>query len=140
MPGPSKRSGERAFKMYIGGKWVGSESDRSFEVTSPASGEVIGTFPKGTAEDAKAAVEAAVRAQGLISRMPLRERARLGGRIAEEIGRSVKEYAVDCSLEHGKPLRESVAEVEDAIPNILWQVEDLKRCASPAQEGFSKEN
>ncbi len=136
----SKPSAGRTFRMYIDGKWVESESGRTFNVVSPASGETIGTFPKGTAEDAKAAVDAAVEAQDTIRSMPIKERARLGVRITEEVGRYVKEYAVDCSLEHGKPLRESIGEVEDAVPNILWQVEDLKRWDSPAQEGFSKEN
>ncbi len=85
-------------------------------------------------------MDAAVAAQDTIRNMPIKERVRLGVRITEEISRSVKEYAIDCSLEHGKPLRESLAEVEDAIPNILWQVEDLKRWDSPAQEGYSKDN
>ncbi|HLB68849.1 MAG TPA: aldehyde dehydrogenase family protein [Thermoplasmata archaeon] len=136
----AKPFAKRMFRMYINGKWVESESRDTFNVVSPASGEVIGTFPKGTAEDAKAAVEAAVEAQDAVRNMPIRERARLGTRIAEEIGRYVKEYAVDCSLEHGKPLRESIAEVEDSIPNVLWQVEDLKRWDAPAQEGYSKDN
>jgi len=88
--------------MYVDGKWIESESGRTFDVVSPASGDVIGTFPKGTADDTKAAVEVAVRTQDTIRAMPIKERARLGVRITEEIGRSVKEYAVDCSLEHGK--------------------------------------
>ncbi len=126
--------------MYINGKWLDSESGRTFDVVSPASGEVLGSFPMGTAQDAKAAVEAAVGAQSVIRNLSIRERALLGVRITQEIGRFIKEYAVDCSLEHGKPLRESLAEVEDAIPNILWQVEDLKRWDSPTQEGYSKDN
>jgi len=136
----TRSAAKRAFKMYIDGKWVDSEDGGTFDVVSPASGQVLGAFPKGTADDAKAAVEAAVRAQDAARTMPIKERARLGVRVAEEIHRNIKEYAVDCSLEHGKPLRESIAEVEDAIPNIHWQVEDLKRWDSPAQEGFSKEN
>ncbi len=124
--------------MYVDGKWKDAEGEQTFDVVSPASGEPIGRLPKGTAEDAKAAVDAAVDAQDTIARMPIQERCRLGARVAEEIRRSVKEYAVDCSLEHGKPLRESVMEVEDAIPNVLWQVEDLKRWDAPAIEGYSK--
>ena len=124
--------------MYIAGKWVDSESDATFDVVSPASGEVIGTLPKGTEEDAKRAVEVAVEAQETVARMPIQERCRLGVKIVDEVRRFVKEYAVDCSLEHGKPLRESIVEVEDVIPNLLWQVEDLKRWDAPAQEGYSK--
>ena len=135
---PARSSKARSFQMYIGGKWVDSESGETFDVVSPASGEVLGTFPKGTADDAKAAVEAAVAAQETIARMSIQDRCKLGVRVSEEIRKSIKEYAVDCSLEHGKPLRESIAEVEDAIPNVLWQVEDLKRWDAPVQEGYSK--
>lgn len=139
MPRTAKKAGvSREFRMYIAGKWTRSEGGDAFDVISPASGERIGRFPRGTEEDAKAAVEAAVEAQESIARMSIAERCRLGVRVAEEIRRSVKEYAVDCSLEHGKPLRESIAEVEDAIPNLLWQVEDLKRWDAPVQEGYSK--
>ncbi|HKZ88920.1 MAG TPA: aldehyde dehydrogenase family protein, partial [Thermoplasmata archaeon] len=133
-----KSGAKREFKMYIAGKWVDSESDATFDVVSPASGEVIGTLPKGTEEDAKRAVEVAVEAQETVARMPIQERCRLGVKIVDEVRRFVKEYAVDCSLEHGKPLRESIVEVEDVIPNLLWQVEDLKRWDAPAQEGYSK--
>ena len=34
--------------MHIGGDWVESESGATFEATSPATGEVIGTIPEGT--------------------------------------------------------------------------------------------
>ncbi|OGS66095.1 MAG: hypothetical protein A3K59_09125 [Euryarchaeota archaeon RBG_19FT_COMBO_69_17] len=135
----SKKGGsKRAFKMYIDGKWVDSEGGETFDLTSPASGEVLGTFPKGTREDARRAVEVAVEAQDDVRSMPIQERCRLGARVAEEVRRFVKEYAVDCSLEHGKPLKESIVEVEDVIPNLLWQVEDLKRWDAPVQEGYSK--
>ncbi|MGQ0797817.1 MAG: aldehyde dehydrogenase family protein [Methanobacteriota archaeon] len=135
----SRKSGaKREFKMYIGGKWVDSEDGETFELVSPASGETLGTFPLGTVEDTKHAVEVAVEAQEKVARMPIQERCRIGARVAEEVRRFVKEYAVDCSLEHGKPLRESIVEVEDVIPNLLWQVEDLKRWDAPVQEGYSK--
>lgn len=135
----SKSTGtKREFRMYVDGKWIHSEGGETFDVVSPASGETLGTFPKGTAEDARHAVEVSVKAQERIARMPIAERCRLGARVAEEVRRFVKEYAVDCSLEHGKPLRESIVEVEDVIPNLLWQVEDLKRWDAPVQEGYSK--
>ena len=86
----AKSSAKRGFKMDIDGKWVGSESGRTFDVVSPASGEILGTLPKGTSEDAKAAVDAAVGAQDRIRTMPINEHARLGVRITEEIGRSIK--------------------------------------------------
>lgn len=43
---------------YINGQWVG-EGRETFDVMNPATGQVIGTMPDGTAEDVKQAVDAA---------------------------------------------------------------------------------
>ena len=45
--------------MHIDGKWVDSESGNVFEATSPSTGEMIGTLPEGTREDAQRAIRAA---------------------------------------------------------------------------------
>src|SRR5881392_1427880 len=52
-------TGVREFKNYIAGEWVDAASGDTFESTSPADGEVIGTFPKSGPEDVDRAVEAA---------------------------------------------------------------------------------
>ena len=44
---------------FIGGAWVDAVSGETFESTSPASGELIGIFPKSGADDVDRAVEAA---------------------------------------------------------------------------------
>ncbi len=39
-------------KLFIGGEWVDSaNSDKTFEVTNPANGEVIATLPDAGRED-----------------------------------------------------------------------------------------
>ncbi|MED5173583.1 MAG: aldehyde dehydrogenase family protein, partial [Actinomycetota bacterium] len=45
--------------MFIDGKWVDAHSGKSFDVTNPATGEVLGSVPAGASEDAVAAVDAA---------------------------------------------------------------------------------
>ena len=50
-----------AMKMFVGGQWVDSRSGETFDATSPASGEVIATIPKGNREDAERAVKEAYR-------------------------------------------------------------------------------
>ncbi len=50
-------------KNYIEGEWVSSSSDDIFESRNPAdTDQVLGVFPRSTEEDAKRAVEAAVKA------------------------------------------------------------------------------
>ena len=50
------------FKNYIGGKWMGSASGKTFERRNPANGELVGTFTKSNHVDVDAAVKAAKRA------------------------------------------------------------------------------
>ena len=45
--------------MRIDGEWVESESGGKLDARSPATGEVLGTFPEGTREDAQLAIAAA---------------------------------------------------------------------------------
>ena len=46
--------------MHIGGDWVGSIDERTFESVSPATGEVLARLPQGTKRDAQAAIQAAL--------------------------------------------------------------------------------
>ena len=49
----------KTFKNFIAGEWVDAGSGETFETTSPATGEVLGVFPRSSAEDVDRAVEAA---------------------------------------------------------------------------------
>ena len=46
-------------QLLIGGKWTDASSGERFDVTNPATGDVVGTVPNGTAEDVSAAIDAA---------------------------------------------------------------------------------
>ncbi|MGB8362052.1 MAG: aldehyde dehydrogenase family protein, partial [Acidimicrobiia bacterium] len=46
-------------KMFIGGKWVGSVSGKTFDDLNPFTGEVYAQIPAGTREDARQAIDAA---------------------------------------------------------------------------------
>ncbi|WVR04420.1 hypothetical protein IAU60_001422 [Kwoniella sp. DSM 27419] len=46
-------------KGMIDGKWVDTQSGKTFEVNDPASGKVIGTCPEMTVEDTKKAIDSA---------------------------------------------------------------------------------
>jgi acyl-CoA reductase-like NAD-dependent aldehyde dehydrogenase len=103
-------------RMFIGGEWVGSESGATFEATSPATGEVIGTLPEATREDARRAVEAARTAFGAWSGMSAFDRARAMRRVAEAIDGRRDELARTLALDQGKPLR---AEAQDEVEELI---------------------
>src|SRR5207244_816784 len=50
------------FKNFIGGEWVDAASGETFDTTSPATGEHLGTFPRSSADDVDRAVAAAMEA------------------------------------------------------------------------------
>jgi alpha-ketoglutaric semialdehyde dehydrogenase len=51
--------GTKTYQNYIAGEWVDAASGETFDSTSPANGEAIGTFPRSGEEDVKRAVAAA---------------------------------------------------------------------------------
>ncbi len=125
-------------RMYIDGEWCDAASGASFEVRSPATGAVLATLPSAGREDVHRAVDAAEAAQPRVARLSVKERAELATRITDAIRPNVEAWALDLTLEQGKPIRESRLEVSEVIPNILWNTEDLKRVETPVLEGYSK--
>ena len=45
--------------LFIGGEWVDGGSGETFDSTSPANGEPVGTFPRSDEKDVQEAVAAA---------------------------------------------------------------------------------
>jgi acyl-CoA reductase-like NAD-dependent aldehyde dehydrogenase len=127
-----------SYRMFIEGAWCDAASGATFEVRSPVTGEVIATLPKAGREDVRRAVDAAERAQPRVARLSVKERSELAYRVAEAIRPNVDAWAVDLTMEQGKPIREARLEVSEVIPNILWNTEDLKRVETPVLEGYSK--
>ena len=46
----------KSHQNYIGGRWVDAASGETFESTSPANGEPVGTFPRSDEKDVQEAV------------------------------------------------------------------------------------
>jgi succinate-semialdehyde dehydrogenase/glutarate-semialdehyde dehydrogenase len=102
--------------MLIGGAWVESESGARFDAESPASGEVIGTVPEGTREDARRALDAANEASAGWAALSAFERAAALERVADEIESRREALARTLTLDQGKPL---VAESYDEVDELV---------------------
>ena len=65
-----------SYDLYIGGEWVGAESDEALDVINPATEEAIGQVPQASIADVDRAVAAARHAyeEGPWARMTPRER------------------------------------------------------------------
>jgi succinate-semialdehyde dehydrogenase/glutarate-semialdehyde dehydrogenase len=99
--------------MHIAGEWVESESRATTEATSPATGEMIGTVPEGTREDAQRAIAAANAAWRGWAGLSAFERAHAMGRVADLVAERADDLAHTLTLDQGKPLAEARDEVSE---------------------------
>lgn len=101
--------------MYINGAWVNAASEKVRDIINPFNQEVIAQVAEGDAEDAKFAIAAAREAfdNGEWSDTPGAERGQKVFRIAELIERDKEELAELETLDTGKTLEESRADMED---------------------------
>lgn len=109
-------------KMYIDGEWVTSSSEEIREIINPATGKVINVVAEGTAEDVKKAVAAAKRAfyeDGWMETTAI-ERASYLYKIADKLESMEKEFSEIDTLDNGKPLRETVADVQDGVACLRY--------------------
>jgi succinate-semialdehyde dehydrogenase/glutarate-semialdehyde dehydrogenase len=103
-------------RMFIDGSWVASESGVVFDAHSPSTGEVIGTVPEGTRQDARRAIAAAGDAwRGWADRSAF-DRAAAMRRVAEVVAGRRDDLARTLSLDQGKPLR---AEAYDEVDELV---------------------
>jgi len=106
----------RRHQMFIGGRWADSAGGEVQEVKNPATGEVIATVPKGTAEDVDRAVAAARKAydETWYDSTP-RDRGERLLKLADTIQEHGEELARIESENVGKPL---AATISEEIPPI----------------------
>ncbi|GAA2203545.1 aldehyde dehydrogenase family protein [Sinomonas flava] len=99
----------RVDDMFIDGAYVPARGTGRNPVTDPATGEVWGEVPDGSAEDVDAAVAAARRAfdAGPWPRLSPSERAAYLTRIADEIEARAETLALTNTRENGSPITET---------------------------------
>jgi aldehyde dehydrogenase (NAD+) len=105
----------KTFKNFIGGQWVDAASGETFETKSPATGEVLGVFPKSSAEDVDRAVEAAKAAYEEWRLVPAPRRGEILFRFGSLLAEHKDEVAQLMAREMGKVLPEAAGDVQEAI-------------------------
>src|SRR5690625_5337139 len=117
---------ERGDKMlYINGVWESSEDN--LEVTSPTTGELLGTVAKGGERETTLAIEAAKKALPAWSKRTALERYGYLNRVAEILRSRTDTIAEVITTEMGKPLQESKNEISLAIDYLEWFAEEGRR-------------
>ncbi len=117
----------RAFQNYIGGEWVDAASGETFESLSPATGEVLGSFPKSGPADVDRAVAAAKAAFEEWRLVPAPRRAEVLYRFANLLTAEKESLAALMSREMGKVLAEAGGDVQEAIDMSLYMAGEGRR-------------
>jgi succinate-semialdehyde dehydrogenase/glutarate-semialdehyde dehydrogenase len=112
---------------YIGGQWVQADSGRTYDVTNPATGEVIGTAPAMSAVETNRAIDAAYKAQKAWAALTAEQRANHLWKLAELMHANLEDLAAIMTIEQGKPLSESRGEVVYSASFIEWFAEEARR-------------
>ncbi|MQA14689.1 MAG: aldehyde dehydrogenase family protein [Pseudonocardiaceae bacterium] len=111
--------------LRIGNRRV--DTPERFEILDPATSQVVGSCPNAAAADVIAAIDAAEEAFVAWKRTAPDARARLLRKVHDALLQEQDELARLITLEVGKPLRESRAEVEYAAEFGLWYAEEARR-------------
>jgi acyl-CoA reductase-like NAD-dependent aldehyde dehydrogenase len=125
---PPQSSAATTYHNLIGGSWVPSESGQVFENRNPArTDDLVGVFQQSTAEDVRAAIDAAVRAYDGWRLTPAPRRAELLLRAAQLLVERKDVLAREMTREMGKVLEETAGDVQEAIDMTVFMAGEGRR-------------
>ena len=106
--------------LYIGGQWRDGAEGTTLSVEDPATGETLCEVADATPDDAMAALAAAHEKQAEWAATPPNERGEILWRAFEALTERADDLALLMTLEMGKPLAESKAEIAYAAEFFRW--------------------
>src|SRR3954452_870617 len=120
-------------RLYIGGEWRDASGGGTLAVEDPATGEALCEVADGSEEDAKAALDAAVEIRREWADSSPNTRSEILWKAFEALNERKDELALLMTLEMGKPLAESEAE-------ITYAAESFRCCSGEALRttGYSR--
>ncbi|CAM5305185.1 aspartate-semialdehyde dehydrogenase [Aquamicrobium terrae] len=114
-------------RACFGGRWQGSKTGESFAVSDPATGAEIGRAPSLSDRQVGEAIDAAEAGlQRWRTMLPL-ERSRILHAWCDLMLARREALGELITLEQGKPLAESLGEIDYAASFVRWYAEETKR-------------
>jgi succinate-semialdehyde dehydrogenase/glutarate-semialdehyde dehydrogenase len=113
--------------LQIDGKWREASRGATLPVIDPSTGEALCEVADAGVDDAMAALDAAARAQKDWAAYPPRERGEILRRAFEAVTERADDIALLMTLEMGKPVAESKAEVAYGAEFLRWFAEEAVR-------------
>src|SRR5947207_6583450 len=109
-----------SYKCFIGGEFVDAADGQTMDVIAPATGEVIASVPRCSADDVDRAVEAARAAFESWAEKTPKDRSELLHRMADVLDEHAEELAQLESVNVGKPLMASPDEMPFSADNLRF--------------------
>lgn len=113
--------------LFIAGQWRQASDGNIFEVLNPATEAPIASVSSASEADAVAAVAAAASALGEWRKTAARQRSEILRRAFELMTERAEELALLITLENGKALADSRAEIRYAAEFFRWYSEEAVR-------------
>jgi len=114
-------------RLLIGGEWRDASGGGTLAVEDPSTGVALCEVADATPQDAMAALDAACAVQAEWAATAPRERGEILRRTYEQVVARADELALLMTLEMGKPVAESRAEVLYAADFLRWFSEEAVR-------------
>jgi succinate-semialdehyde dehydrogenase / glutarate-semialdehyde dehydrogenase len=127
-------------QLLVGGQWIDASDGHTFEVTDPATGEVVAVVADASVQDGLAAVGAAADALPGWTATPPRQRAEVLRRTFELMSERTDELARLIVRENGKALSDARGEVTYAAEFFRWFAEEAVRAGGDLQTAPSGTN
>ncbi|MBN2043083.1 MAG: aldehyde dehydrogenase family protein [Candidatus Aenigmarchaeota archaeon] len=117
----------KTYSNYIDGKWVKSESGKTFDNINPATGEMLCRFQASTQKDVLKAVTAAEKAFAPWKNTPAPKRGEILYKAARIMEERKEELAKMLTQENGKNMDESRGEIQEGIDITLYVAGEGRR-------------
>lgn len=112
-------------KMLLNGEWV--DREERLEVRNPQDNSLVDTVPQASAQDMKAALDAAERGAKQARQMPAHQRMAILQKTADTLAEQHEEFATTIAREGIKTIREARKEVTRCIDTIRISAEETRR-------------
>jgi len=112
---------------WVAGEWISPEARTAIPIMNPATGEQISSCPQLNLEDVELAIAAAEKAFHQWKRVPAHQRADILWAWHDLILEHLEPLATLITLENGKPLAESRAEIRYSASFVRWFAEEARR-------------
>jgi succinate-semialdehyde dehydrogenase/glutarate-semialdehyde dehydrogenase len=126
--------------LYIDGQWQPAMAGGHIEILDPATEEVVATAAQAERADVEAAIEAASKAHLSWRQVSAWDRSKVIRKAAMLLEERAEAVARLLTIETGKPIGQSRAEITAAVELIDWYADEARRIFGQTLPGRTADN